>query len=198
MQNKTNLQKIVLSMALLLLGQQVSAEPQWAWDAGKQTNNGAIIVKSVSGGTTYSGTQNPTGSAVKMNQIASTQPPTVVIVAQTGLSCYEITTQAYTPANPYEKWTLSKKFPVMGFANPTFTEITIAGTGDTTISYSYSSYPNQTSPSMPISGLKTAEPNPTANTRYPASSRLHTYNGSGYNSTVEIYLRAIEPCFSSS
>ena len=57
----------------------VQAEPQWAWDAGKQTNNGAITIKSVSGGTTYSGTQNPTGAVAKTNQSAVTQPPTVIV-----------------------------------------------------------------------------------------------------------------------
>jgi hypothetical protein len=55
------------------------ASPEWAWDAGKQTNNGAITIKSVSGGATYSGTQNPTGTVAKTNQNAVTQPPTVVI-----------------------------------------------------------------------------------------------------------------------
>lgn len=192
------MKKVALALWLLLLGQQASAEPQWAWDAGKQTNNGAIIIKSVSGGTTYSGTQNPTGSAVKMNQIASTQPPTVVIVAQAGLSCYDITTQAYTPSNPYEKWTKLVKDQVMGFANPSFTEISIASTGDASFTYTYSSYPNSASATVPVSRLRSVKPNPTANSRYPSNSHIYTHNGSGYSSTVEIYLRAIEPCFSSS
>lgn len=59
-----------------LVGAQ--AEPQWVWDAGKQTNNGAITIKAVSGGS-YSGVQNPTGAAAKTNQSAVTQPPTVIV-----------------------------------------------------------------------------------------------------------------------
>lgn len=53
--------------------------PQWTWEAGKQTNNGAITIKSTNGSTTYSGTQNPTASAVKINQNVATQPPVVII-----------------------------------------------------------------------------------------------------------------------
>ena len=60
------------------------ADPQWTWEAGKQTSNGAITVKSISGGTTYSGTQNPTGAVAKTNQSAVTQPPTVIIQATGG------------------------------------------------------------------------------------------------------------------
>lgn len=55
--------------------------PKWTWEAGKQTSNGSITVKSLSGGTTYSGTQNPTGAVAKTNQNAVTQPPTVIIQA---------------------------------------------------------------------------------------------------------------------
>jgi len=54
---------------------------QWTWEAGKQTNNGAITIKSVSGGSSYSGTQNPTGAVAKTNQNAVTQPPTVILQA---------------------------------------------------------------------------------------------------------------------
>lgn len=60
------------------------ASPQWTWEAGKQTNNGAITLKSTSGSTTYSGTQNPTGAIAKTNQNAVTQPPTVIIQATSG------------------------------------------------------------------------------------------------------------------
>ena len=60
------------------------ADPEWTWEAGKQTNNGAITVKSMSGGTTYSGTQNPTGAVAKTNQSAVTQPPTVIIQSTGG------------------------------------------------------------------------------------------------------------------
>lgn len=76
--------KLALSLALLGLVQQAVAEPQWAWEAGKQTNNGAITIKSASGGTTYSGVQNPTGAVAKTNQSAVTQPPTVIIQATSG------------------------------------------------------------------------------------------------------------------
>ena len=65
--------------ALTAVGAQ--ADPQWTWEAGKQTINGAITVKSATGGTTYSGTQNPTGAVAKTNQSAVTQPPTVIIQA---------------------------------------------------------------------------------------------------------------------
>lgn len=58
-----------------------SSAPQWTWEAGKQTNNGAITIKSTNGSTTYTGTQNPTGSAAKVNQNAATQPPTIVMPA---------------------------------------------------------------------------------------------------------------------
>ncbi len=55
--------------------------PQWTWEAGKQTSNGSISIKSVTGGATYSGSQNPTGAVAKTNQSAVTQPPTVIIQA---------------------------------------------------------------------------------------------------------------------
>jgi hypothetical protein len=58
--------------------------PQWTWEAGTQTNNGAITLKSTTGSTTYSGTQNPTGAVAKTNQTAVTQPPTVIIQATSG------------------------------------------------------------------------------------------------------------------
>ena len=56
-----------------------STGPQWTYQAGKQTNDGQITVKSTDGSTTYTGTQNPTGSSAKVNQTAATQPPTVVV-----------------------------------------------------------------------------------------------------------------------
>jgi len=67
-----------------LAGPVLAGPPQWTWEAGKQTNNGAITIKSVNGGTTYSGTQNPTGAVAKTNQNAVTQPPTVIIQATGG------------------------------------------------------------------------------------------------------------------
>lgn len=52
----------------------------WAHKAAGFQSNGAVIVKSLAGGS-YAGTQNPTGAVAKANQIASTQPPTVIIQA---------------------------------------------------------------------------------------------------------------------
>jgi len=65
---------VVLAPSLAL-----AAAPQWTWEAGKQTNNGAITIKSTNDSTTYTGTQNPTGAVAKTNQNAVTQPPTVII-----------------------------------------------------------------------------------------------------------------------
>ena len=60
----------------------IAAGPaKWTWEAGKQTSNGSINVKSVSGDTTYSGTQNPSGAVARSNQTVVTQPPTVIIQA---------------------------------------------------------------------------------------------------------------------
>ena len=77
---------IGLALAWLCLPWRVwAAGPvQWTWEAGRQTSNGSITVKSLSGGTTYSGTQNPTGAVAKTNQNAVTQPPTVIIQATGG------------------------------------------------------------------------------------------------------------------
>ncbi len=71
---------------LLSVAQSAAASgpAQWTWEAGKQTNDGSITIKSVSGETTYSGTQNPTGAVAKTNQSAVTQPPTVIIQATGG------------------------------------------------------------------------------------------------------------------
>lgn len=77
--------KAALVAALLAVsGPSMAAGSQWTWEAGKQTNNGAITIKSTSGSTTYSGTQNPTGAIAKTNQTAVTQPPTVIIQATSG------------------------------------------------------------------------------------------------------------------
>lgn len=74
---------IIKFLVLLALAQTAIAAPppQWTWEAGKQTNNGAITIKSVNGSTTYSGTQNPTGAVAKTNQNAVTQPPTIIVQA---------------------------------------------------------------------------------------------------------------------
>lgn len=75
------MRKIFL-MLLILGGSSVvhaAGTPQWTWEAGTQTNNGAITIKSTDGVTTYAGTQNPTANTVHINQNAATQPPTVVV-----------------------------------------------------------------------------------------------------------------------
>jgi len=75
-----------LSIVALLLGSvHAVAGPQWVWEAGKQTTNGAITLKSASGGGSYNGTRNPTGAVAKVNQSASTQPPTIIIQATASL-----------------------------------------------------------------------------------------------------------------
>lgn len=74
------------TMALLIISTHaVAGPPQWTWDAGKQSNNGSITVKSASSGTSYAGTQNPTGAVAKLNQNAVTQPPTVIVQATASL-----------------------------------------------------------------------------------------------------------------
>ncbi len=70
--------------ALIACMSPLAAAQKWTWEAGKQTSNGQITVKSLSGSTTYSGTQNPTGAVAKTNQNAVTQPPTVIIQATGG------------------------------------------------------------------------------------------------------------------
>ena len=58
-----------------------SAGPvSWAHQNGSLQSNGAITVKSLSGGS-YAGTSNPAGAVAKANQSAVTQPPTVIIQA---------------------------------------------------------------------------------------------------------------------
>ncbi len=76
---------LLIAMLLSVAQSAAASGPaQWTWEAGKQTNDGSITIKSVSGGTTYSGTQNPTGAVAKTNQSAVTQPPTVIIQATGG------------------------------------------------------------------------------------------------------------------
>lgn len=74
----------LIAALVALAGPSLAAGPQWTWEAGKQTNNGAITIKSTNGSTTYSGTQNPTGAVTKINQNAVTQPPTIIIQATSG------------------------------------------------------------------------------------------------------------------
>lgn len=76
----------------------------WAHQAGAVQSNGAVVVKSLNGGS-YGGIGNPTGAVAKGNQNASTQPPTVIIQA-TGSQYVEavpllvISTNASIPAIP--------------------------------------------------------------------------------------------------
>ncbi len=67
-------------MLLGMAGNVIAGSVDWAHQSGKQNNNGSITVKSVqTPGSTYTTTQNPTGTAVKVNQSAATQPPLVII-----------------------------------------------------------------------------------------------------------------------
>lgn len=56
----------------------------WAWQGGKVSHNGSVQLKSANGTATYNAVQNPTGTMVKSNQSALTQPPLVVVQAITG------------------------------------------------------------------------------------------------------------------
>ena len=95
------MERWLVGLLLVAVSVHSIADPQWTWEAGKQTNNGAITVKSATGGTTYSGTQNPTGAVAKTNQSAVTQPPTVIIQATGGQvfnykdDCYVIDLQGH-------------------------------------------------------------------------------------------------------
>ncbi|MBX9869218.1 MAG: hypothetical protein K2X63_05425 [Burkholderiaceae bacterium] len=52
---------------------------QWVWETGNLTTNTTTQLKSNNGTTTYGSTQNPFGANVKINQNATTQPPTIII-----------------------------------------------------------------------------------------------------------------------
>lgn len=65
---------------MLALAPSAGAQPAWAHQSVAFQNNGAISVKSLSGGA-YHGTENPTGALARANQSAVTQPPTVIIQA---------------------------------------------------------------------------------------------------------------------
>lgn len=73
-----------IAVLVVLSGPALAGPPQWTWEAGKQTNNGAITIKSTNGSTTYPGTQNPTGAVAKTSQNAVTQPPTITAVRPNG------------------------------------------------------------------------------------------------------------------
>lgn len=62
----------------------VSAQAAWAHQGGALTPNGAIVIKSLAGGS-YSGTRNPAGAVAKGNQTAATQPATVIVQATASL-----------------------------------------------------------------------------------------------------------------
>lgn len=65
-------------VAVFSPGALAAGTVDWAHQKGVLTSNGAIVVKGVSG-SSYTGTQNPSGATVKRNQNAATQPPTVII-----------------------------------------------------------------------------------------------------------------------
>lgn len=78
MQNIFKRSLIAVAMIASTLASAGSVD--WAHQVSKQTNNGAITVKSVNGASTYANVkQNPTGNAVQTNQSAATQPPLVII-----------------------------------------------------------------------------------------------------------------------
>ena len=61
----------------------VAGSASWAHHAGSLSSNGAVTVKSLAGGS-YAATQNPSGAIAKTNQVAATQPATVIIQATSG------------------------------------------------------------------------------------------------------------------
>jgi len=65
----------------------------WAHQNGSVQSNGAVTVKSLSGGS-YGATGNPTGAVAKANQNAATQPPTVIIQA-TSSGVFSYTSDCY-------------------------------------------------------------------------------------------------------
>ena len=62
----------------------VAGSTSWAHQAGSLSSNGSVTVKSIAGGS-YSATQNPSGAIAKANQVAATQPPTVIVQATASL-----------------------------------------------------------------------------------------------------------------
>lgn len=82
--------KIALRLATLLpalIASSYTSAVDWAHQTSDFASNGAITIKSLSGGT-YAGTQNPTGAVAKTNQNAVTQPPTIIVQATNGGTCY--------------------------------------------------------------------------------------------------------------
>ena len=87
---------VMLSVASMAAHAQ---NAQWVWTAGKQSNDGQIVIKSVkTPGTSSTVSKNPTskvgGQVVDVRQNATTQPP--LIVQQVG-------------GSPYDKWSFEFK-----------------------------------------------------------------------------------------
>lgn len=77
------MRRVVLrAFACLLLAGSATAgaqSSQWVWAAGKQTNDGAIVVKSLKqSGVTINASKNPSGAAVDIRQNAAVQPPVIL------------------------------------------------------------------------------------------------------------------------
>jgi len=70
----------VAGLAAVLALPAAAGPVDWAHQNGSVQSNGAVTVKSLSGGS-YSATGNPSGAVAKANQNAATQPPTVIIQA---------------------------------------------------------------------------------------------------------------------
>jgi len=73
----------VAGLAAVLALPAAAGPVDWAHQNGSVQSNGAVTVKSLSGGS-YSATGNPSGAVAKANQNAATQPPTVIIQATAG------------------------------------------------------------------------------------------------------------------
>lgn len=68
-----------LFLALTLLFSTSALAAGSTWSTGTPYSNGAIILKSTNGTTTYSATQNPVGANVHINTNTLTQPPIIII-----------------------------------------------------------------------------------------------------------------------
>jgi len=108
------MKRTTFAIAVLTLACQATAGPKWTWEAGKQTNNGSIIVNSVSGSTSYNVTQNPTGAVAKTNQSASTQPPTVIIQATGGGTFFNYGDNCYVVYPPLGMGYPNESYPRIG------------------------------------------------------------------------------------
>ena len=68
----------VLAGLAILTAHPTFAQAVWAHQNGSVQSNGAITIKTLSGGS-YNGHANVTGSVAKANQTAAVQPPTVLV-----------------------------------------------------------------------------------------------------------------------